>query len=126
MHLRNSAEISIQTFKDLFIDGLCSTEPKYPSQKWDRLHPQTTMTLNMLRTPRTKPKLSAYIAIFGMYDFNRHPLAPPGTKLIVYKNTDNHWSWSPHVMYGCYIGPSMEHYRFSKCFMPARSSIINV
>jgi hypothetical protein len=43
---------------------------------WDRLLPQTVMTLNMLRTSRINPKLSAATHIFGQYDFNRAPMAP--------------------------------------------------
>ena len=39
IYLRNSAEISIQTFKDNFITGLCSTDLKYPSQEWYFLLP---------------------------------------------------------------------------------------
>ena len=84
------------------------------------------MTLNVLRTSRTNPKLSAYAAIFGIHDFNRFPLAPPGTKLIVHENTDKHQSWSNHDMDGWYIGPLMEHYQCVKYFMPATSSFRNV
>ena len=39
IHLRNATERSIQTFKDHFIAGLCSTYPKYPDQEWYRLLP---------------------------------------------------------------------------------------
>ena len=90
IHRRNAAKRSIQTFKDHCIAGLWSTDPKYPSQEWDRLILQATMTLNMLRTSHTIPELSAYAAIFGIHDFNRLPLAPPGTKVIVHEKADNH------------------------------------
>ena len=80
IHLRNAAERSIQTFKDHFIAGPCSTDPKYSAQEWDRLLPQNSMTLNMLWDSRTNPKLSAYAAIFDIHDFNWCSLAPPVPK----------------------------------------------
>jgi hypothetical protein len=49
---------------------------------WDRILPQSVMTLNMLRTSRINPKLSVAPNIFGQHDFNRAPLAPPGTRII--------------------------------------------
>ena len=69
-----------------------------------------TMTLFLLRTSHTNPKLSEYEAIFGIHDFNRFPLAPTGTKVIVHDNTGNQRSWYPHRTDGWYTGPSMEHY----------------
>ena len=87
IHRRNAIELSIQTFKEHFIAGIFSTDPKYPAQEWYYLLPQANMTLNLLQTSRTSPKISSYIAIFGMHDFNRRPLAPPSTKLIVHEKT---------------------------------------
>ena len=84
------------------------------------------MNPNILWTSRTNPKLSAYVAIFGIHDFNRRPLAPPGTKVIVHDKTDDHRFWSPHGTDGRYIGTSMEHYGRVQFFMPDISSIHNV
>ena len=84
------------------------------------------MTLNLLRRSRTNQKLSDYAAIFGIHDFNRCPIAPPGTKVIVHEKTDNHQSWSLHGAYGWYIGPLMKHNRCVKCYMLATSSVRNV
>jgi hypothetical protein len=47
--------------------------------------PQAVMTLNILRTSRINPKLSAATHIFGQYDFNRDPMAPPGTRIIAHE-----------------------------------------
>jgi hypothetical protein len=52
---------------------------------WDRILPQAVITLNMLRTSRINPKLSAATHIFGQYYFNRALLAPPGTRIIAYE-----------------------------------------
>ena len=49
MHCHNAAERAIRTFKYHFIVGLCSTEPDFPMQNWDRLVEQAEITLNLLR-----------------------------------------------------------------------------
>jgi hypothetical protein len=79
------AERAIRSFKDHLIAGLCSTDKYFPMHLWDRILPQAVMTLNMLRTSRINPKLSAATHIFGQYDFNRAPMAPPGTRIIAHE-----------------------------------------
>jgi hypothetical protein len=76
-HRRNSAARAIRSFKDHLIAGLCSTDRSFPMHLWDRLLPQAVITLNMLRTSRINPELSAATHIYGQYDFNRAPVAPP-------------------------------------------------
>jgi hypothetical protein len=49
---------------------------------WDRLLPHAVIALNMLRTSRINPRISSATYIFGQYDFNRAPMAPPGTRII--------------------------------------------
>jgi hypothetical protein len=79
---------------------------------WDRLLPQAVITLNMLRTSRINPKLSASTHIYGQYDFNRAPMAPPGTRIISHETPNRRRTWAPHGQDGWYIGPALEHYRF--------------
>ena len=59
-HRVNAAERAIRTFKNHFIAGLCSTDPSFPVYLWDELVPQALLTLNLLRTSRLNPALSAY------------------------------------------------------------------
>jgi hypothetical protein len=73
--------------------------------------PQAVITLNMLRTSRINPKLSAATHIFKQYDFNRAPLAPPGTRTIAHETPGRKRTWAPHGQDGWYIGPALEHYR---------------
>ena len=83
-HRVNAAEKSIQTFKNHFIAGLCTTDPDFPIQLWDALLEQAQDTLNMLRTSRINPKLSAYATLEGQFNFNQTPLAPPGTRALAF------------------------------------------
>jgi hypothetical protein len=93
------------------IAGLCSTDKSFHMHLWDRLLPQAVIILNMLRTPRINPKLSASTHIYGQYDFNRAPMAPPGTIFIAHETTNRRRTWAPHGQDGWYIGPALEHYR---------------
>jgi hypothetical protein len=78
---------------------------------WDHLVPQATKTLNLLRRSRIHPHLSAYAQVYGHFDFNRTPLAPPGIKVLIHKEPSTLGTWSPHAVSGWYLGPAMQHYR---------------
>ena len=80
LHRRNSAECEIQTFKNHFIAGIASIDKNFPVHIWCRLIPHCLLTLNLLRPSRINLKLSAYAQLHGAFNFNRTPLAPPGTK----------------------------------------------
>jgi hypothetical protein len=110
-HRRNSAERANRSFKDHLIAVLCSTDKSFPMHLWDRLLPQAVITLNMLRTSRINPKLSAATHIYGQYDFNRAPMAPPGIRIIAHETPNRRRAWAPHGQDGWYIGPALEHYR---------------
>lgn len=79
LHRRSPAERAIRTAKNHILSGLASTHDKFPTHLWCRLIQQAEMTLNMLRPCRTNPKLSAYTALEGEFNFERTPLAPPDT-----------------------------------------------
>jgi hypothetical protein len=104
-HRRNSAKRAIRSFKDHLIAGLCSTDKSFPMHLWDRLLPNAVITLSMLRTSRIYPKLSAARHLFGQYDFNRSPMAPPGTRIIAHETPNQRRTWAPHGQYGWYLGP---------------------
>jgi hypothetical protein len=84
VHRRNAAERAIQTWKNHFCSGLATCDPKFPLTKWDLLMPQADITLNLLRSSRHQPNLSAYACLNGNFDFNQSPLAPPGTRVVVH------------------------------------------
>jgi hypothetical protein len=98
---------------------LATCDPKFPLSEWDLLMPQADITLNLLRSSRRQPKLSAYACINGVFDFNRSPLAPPGTRVVVHVTPDQRHNMAPHGVDGWYVGPSTEHYRCHKCYIPS-------
>ncbi len=111
VHLRNAAERAICTFKNHFIASLCSTNKDFLLHLWDRLLPQALITLNLLRGSRINPKLSAYAQLHGAFDYNRTPLAPPGTRVLVHKKPAVRGTWAPHAVDGWHLGPALNHYR---------------
>jgi hypothetical protein len=88
MHQRNAAERAIQTWKNHFLAGLSSVNPRFPIRFWCQLLPQAELTLNLLRQSRLNPRLSAYAQLHGTFDFNKTPLAPPGCEAILFKGPD--------------------------------------
>ena len=94
--------------------------------EWDRLLPQAQLTLNLLRNSRINSKLSAYALLFGNFDFNKTPLAPPGTEVVIHSKPSNRASWEFHGKEGWYVGLSMEHYRCLKCFNPSSGKEMDI
>ena len=125
-HRQNAAEKAIRTLKNHLLSGIATCDPTYPIEEWDRLLPQCELTLNLLRTSRINSKLSAWAYLFGTYNFNRCPVAPPGTKILVHSKPSKRASWEFHGVEGWYVGPSLQHYRCVRCYIPkTRSEIIS-
>ena len=110
-HRLNPAERAVQTFKNHFIAILAGCDSRFPKYLWCRLVFQAVRTLNMLRISRINPKLSAHDQVFGVFDYNRTPLAPLGTKIIIHERPDQRPSWGKHGKEGWLIGPAIHHYR---------------
>jgi hypothetical protein len=117
-HRVNAAEHAIQTFKDAFIVALATTDSEFPLQLWDRLTPQVLNCLNMIQASRIDPTKLVYKTLYGLYDWNRYPLAPLGCKEVVYKNGNTRGLWASHGVDGWYLGPFMDHYRCDIYYIP--------
>eukprot|EP00957_Ditylum_brightwellii_P202556 15330666-Ditylum_brightwellii.AAC.1 len=59
--------------------------------------------------------MSAYTHLEGQFDYNKTPIAPPGTRLLIYKDSNKRLSWALHSVEGWYFGPAIEHY-WCYCF----------
>ena len=116
-HRRNAAERMIRTFKNHFVSILCSTDKNFPMSEWDQLLPQAELTLNLLRSSRINPRMSAWTQLEGTFNFNATPLAPPGTPIIVHEKPSQRASWAPHGLDGFYLGPALNHYRCYRTYV---------
>ena len=74
----NAAEKVIDMFKNHFIAGLATVDSSFPLHMWCRSLPLATTTLNLMRSSRIDPKLSACELSNGIFDYNKNLLAPPG------------------------------------------------
>ena len=118
-HRVNAAERAIQTFKNHFIAGLCTVHPQFPLQLWCELLPHAEITLNLLRQARANSKLSAYAILEGEFNFNKTPLAPPGTKALIFDDPKKRTSWAPRAKDAWFVSPAMKHYCCFKFFVPS-------
>jgi hypothetical protein len=109
-HQVNAAEWAIATFKEHFIAALAIVYTHCPLQLWDEFLPQVELTLNMLRFSRRNPNRSANQEVYGSFDLNKTPLAPLGTKALIYDDPAARASWAPHATNGYYVGPASNHY----------------
>jgi hypothetical protein len=110
-HRQNAAERAIGIWKDHFVAGLASLDPNFPMHLWCRLIDQCTQTLNLLRPSRINPRLSAEAQLNGAFDYNKTPLAPPGTKVLIHETPNRRKTWAVHGVDGWYLGGAPEHYR---------------
>jgi hypothetical protein len=102
--------------------GISSVDPAFPLHLWDRLLPQAEITLNLLRTSRLHPQLSAAAHFHGLVDYNKTAFAPPGCKIIAHEKPGKRRTWAPHGQHGYSLGPAMHHYRCQNVYILATAS----
>ena len=49
-------------------------------------------------------------------------MAPPGTRVVIHETPAQRATFAPHGIEGWYVGPSLEHYRCYKCYLPSHTS----
>ena len=114
-HRANVAERMIQTFKGHFITILQGTSRSFPMAFWHHLSDQAEITINLLRPSRADPSKSAYEYVYGTtWDWDKHPMLPPGTRCVALVSREQRSSWGLHGREGWYVGPHQEGYRCYK------------
>ena len=121
-HRRNLAERAIQTFKCHFKAVLAGVDDSFPMRLWDKLLPQTVLTLNLLRQSNAAPTVSAYQYVRGSFDYNKMPLAPMGCAVQIYESRERRGTWAEHTTDGWYLETSKEHYRCHKVHVKRTNS----
>ncbi len=87
-HRQNLAERAIQTFKNHFKAILAGIDDSFPMRLWDKLLPQTILTLNLLCQSNVAPIVSAWQYIHGPFDYNKMPLAPMGCAVQIHESSE--------------------------------------
>jgi hypothetical protein len=117
-HGRNSAEVA-------FLSMLAGVADDFPPSLWDRLLPQTEITLNLLCQSKSNamPTVSAYAHLFvcGPFDYNKMLLAPMGCEVQVHKKTDSRRTWAYHCV-EWYLYTLPDRYRTNVCHIKETKS----
>ena len=100
IHRRNLAERSIRVFKENFIVGVTYIDQRFLMNIWYTILNQATMTLNMMRSSRVHPNLSAYNEMHRALNFSKTPLEPIRIKVLVCEKESVRQSWVIHRIYG--------------------------
>ncbi len=87
-HRRNAAEVAIRNFKAHFLSILAGVAANFPPSLWDRLLPQTKITINLIQQPNATTNVLAYSHLSGPFDYNKMPLAPMGCEAQVHEKTN--------------------------------------
>ena len=116
MHSRNDAERDVRKFKNHFISTLCTLDPLLPFYLWDRLLPQVTIKLNMLRLYRLKPELSAYEQVHVIHNFEKTPLAKLVCKVKIHERPHKRLTYATHYVDEWYLGTEVHHYIWYTCY----------
>jgi hypothetical protein len=88
----------------------CRGRQQLSNELWDRLLPQTVLTLNLLRQSNIAPTVSAYQYIHGAFDYNKMQLALMACAVQIHKRSEKRGSWAFNSIDGWYICTSPEHY----------------
>ncbi len=84
---QNFAERAIQTFKRHFKLVLSGVDDSFSMHLWNKLLPQTILTLNLLQQSNAAPTVSAYQYVHGSFDYNKTPLAPLGCAVQLFESS---------------------------------------
>eukprot|EP00804_Cyclotella_cryptica_P014538 CCRYP_004830-RA/>CCRYP_004830-RA protein AED:0.09 eAED:0.09 QI:0/0/0/1/1/1/3/0/993 len=123
VHHANAAERAIQTIKAHFLSILAGIDPSFPNYLWDKLLPQTELTLNLLCQSTLAPTISAWEAYHGPLNYDATPLGPMGCPVIIHNKVMTCKSWDFCGREGFSIGPALLHYR---CFQVVDTSTKNL
>jgi hypothetical protein len=121
-HRRNAAERAIRTFKEHVVAGLSSVDPSFPMHLWDRILPQAEITLNLLRTFRLHPQLSADAHYHGLVYYNKTAFSPQRCKIIAHEKPGKRRTWAPHGQHGYSLGPAVHHCRCQNVYISTTAS----
>ncbi len=113
---------SYSQLKSHFLSVLAGVADDFPQHLWDRLLPQTEITLNLILQSNAMPTVSAYGHLSGPFDYNKMPLAPMGCEAQIHKKTDKRGTWAYHSVDGWYLFTSPEHYCTHTCYVKATKS----
>ncbi len=107
--------MAIRNFKAHFLSVLADVANNFPPSLWDRLPPQTDITINLIQQSNATPNVLAYAHLSRLFDYNKMPLAFMGCEAQVHKKTNKHSTWAYHLVDGWYLFTSPKHHCTHNC-----------
>ena len=101
-----------------FLAGISGVYLNLPLHLWCCLLPQATQTLNLLCRSRINLRLSAEAQLNGKLYYNRTPMAPPETKVLIHETLQHCCTWDFHSNISWYIGTAPLHYQCYRIYIP--------
>jgi hypothetical protein len=89
---------------------------------WDKLLPQTILTLNLLCQSNVAPTVSAWQYVHGPFDCNKMPLALMGCAVQIHKSSEQRGTWAANTIDGWYLQTSPEHYQCHQIYVKKTKS----
>ena len=91
----------------------------FPLQLWNHLAHHAEIRCNLLRCSQLNPNILAYHQLHDhKYNWNAHPLAPPGTRALIVNPPALQTSWGPCAIDAWYCSLAMDHYCCSNFYVP--------
>ena len=123
-HRANRAERAIQSTKNHIVSTLAAAPQDMQLNLWSEALELAEITLNTLTPYPSNTSISCYEGIHRQpFDFNKHPIAPFGTRVVIFENPQDRASWGAHGVLGNYLGPAMYHYRCHRVYAAATKGI---
>ena len=124
VHHRNIAERAIRRFKAHFLSILAGILSSFPNYLWDKLLPQTELSLNLLCQSTVAHPTSAWEDFNGPFNFDATPLGPIGCRVLIHNKPYTRTSWAFCARDGFYVGPALQHYHFFQVVDTATKSTL--
>ena len=84
VHRRNISECAIRTFKTHLLSILAGIPASFPNYLWEKLLPQTELSLNLLRKSTIAPLTSLWEHFNVPFNFDATPLSPIGCRFLIH------------------------------------------
>jgi hypothetical protein len=119
----NRAERAIRTAKNHMIATRAGFHPDCLHAYLEKCLCQIELTLNIVRPFDYDPSRSAYEGLTHQsYNFQQHPIAPVGSKVLTWDSPSHRGSWADHGVEAVYLGPAEQHLRSFDVWMPNTSA----
>ena len=89
VHQINASECVIHTFKDHLLAILDGIDPDFPNYLWDKLLPQTELTIKLLCQDTIAPHLSDWDYFNGRFNYDVITIGPFECLFFIHINPNN-------------------------------------